>query len=501
MAKKYRTEDRELIRSLVTKSPSPPDAWPYTEEFEKNRTKFNADKITPWSRPDFWMIVLAVRKQGGARGTARGPKSHTAPQLPAIDRSRLRSLMPKKRGDVDRIPYSSRFETSLAQYNKGATLKLKDYEFWRCLLKIAKTRIRKDARPRMIAAIDAFVEFVNIFNQIRQDRRAEKSLIYLHWAFEHLLKACVIQQGGKIRETENEFVIGFERAKNLGLTDADVKFLTHSDWKYLSWLQNIRGAAYHDLIFTDETELYLIAVTGLKLFDKLLDDLFLESLADHVGPVVLPVSTVPLVDISLLLDRKSTQIYQLIKQGEVERARGAARSLVELENALKRNSPDDALPQDSTKSGIDSVIDASKKRKPLSSILENTAAIRIGNEGGVVISMSLSGSKGTSVSGRKDEGEQTVAYRPVNPADKFTLSHVDLANRLKLSTTVLTGVMRELKIRENKDLCYMHGRHNAVSKQAGFSPQTERVVRNFLEENGDKNPLFWYRKHVNKKNK
>jgi hypothetical protein len=407
--------------------------------------------------------------------------------------------MPKKRGDVDRLPYTPRFDTSLSQYNQGASKKLKDYEFWRCMLKIAKTRIRKEAQPRVELAIDALVLFVNEFNQIRQDRRTEKVLINLHWAFEHILKACVIQQGGSIREEGREHVIGFERAKNLGLNNAGTKFLTFSDWQYLTWLQNFRGAAYHDLVEADETELYLISITGLKLFDKLLDELFLESLSERLGPVVLPITTLPILDISLLLDRKSSQIAQLVKQGENDRARRAARSLAELENALRRQGPEDELPHGITKTSIDSIVEHASKGKSLSSALSNTAAIRIANEGGAVISLSLSGSKGTAVSGQLKDSELVVAYRPVNPADKYMLSSQDICKKLKISSAVLTGVMRELKIKENKDYCYMHGRHGAKLQQPGYSHQAMKAIDNFLQENRDKDPLTWYRKHVKRK--
>lgn len=496
MAKRYESSDRDLAKGLIKKSETPPDAWPYTQEFEENRDAFNESQITAWSRNDFWTLVLAIRKRGGARGVSRSTKSHSAPKLSTPDRSRLRAVMPKKRGDVDRIPYTSRFDTALSQYNQGASRKLKDYEFWRCMLKIAKTRIRKEAQPRVELAVDALVLFVNSFNQIRHDRRTEKILINLHWAFEHLLKACVIQQGGTIREEGREHVIGFERAKNLGLNNADTKFLTYSDWKYLTWLQNFRGAAYHDLVEADETELYLISITGLKLFDKLLDELFLESLSERLGPVVLPISTLPLLDISLLLDRKSSQIAQLVRQGERERARRAARSLAELENALQREGPDHELPPGTTKSSIDSILALASKGDSLVSVLGKTAAIRIENEGGAVISLSLSGSKGSPVSGQATDSELVVAYRPVNPADKYMLSSQDICKRLKISSAVLTGVMRELKIKDNKDYCYLHGRHGSKLKQPGYSQVALRAIEQFLQENSDKEPLTWYRKHV-----
>lgn len=500
MAKRYSSKDRELAKTIIQAASVPPDGWPYTDDFENNRSVFNSNQLTAWNRSEFWMLILAVRKKGGARGDVKTGKTYSAPPISAADRARVRAVMPRRRGDVDRIPYTPAFDTSFAKYNQGATSKLRQHEFWRWMLKIAKTRIRADAKPRVIAAVDGIVLAVNTFNTMGSARRKELVVIALHWSFEHLLQACIIQQGGSIRDLNSEHVIAYERSKNLGLNDASVQFLSYEDWKYLTWIQNIRGAAYHDLVEIDETELYVMANAGVQLCDKILDQIFLDRLADHLDPFVLPISTVPLADISLLMDRKAIQIRELLRQGEVMRARRAARSVVELETALMLTGPEDKQDGALTRDLIDRVIGHAERSEHIGQALSNTAAIKLAHDRGANVVLSLTGGKGSPVHGvRVGEDEEVVAYRPINPADKFTMSSVQICEKLGITTAVLTGVMRELKIPDNKELCYYHGRRGSSLKQPGYDPKVVGVVKEFLDANKDKEPLHWYRKHVIRK--
>ena len=416
------------------------------------------------------------------------------------DRQALRSVMPRSRGTIDRLPYSPSFESAFRNYNQRASTKLRECDFWRAMLRIAKSRIRKHAKPHVDKAIEGIQDCINTFNMLGLTRRHDAVMIDLHWSFEQILKAAIIQNGGSIRENEREQTISFNRCKNLALTNEAVKFLSFQDWTYLGWLQGVRGAAYHDIVILDESELYLLTKTGIGLFDKIMDDLFFEKLADRLEARVLPISTVPLVDITVLLDRKETQIRELAKSGETERARHAARSLAELELLIGLEDENEELTSGARKQEIDNIVQSVLKGERLSSKLPHCSAIEVSMDGsGPKLHLSLVGRKNPNVEGHLlNDNSPAVAYRNINPAEDFQLSHTQLAAKLAISTTALTGIMRELKIHDDKDLCYAHGPAKSNMKQLGFHVKTLAKIKQFLLEHEDEEILSWYRKHVKK---
>ncbi|UYV12767.1 MAG: hypothetical protein NCW75_00410 [Phycisphaera sp.] len=382
---------------------------------------------------------------------------------------------------------------------------MNENQFWVAMLRIAKSRIKKNARPHLEKSICALRLTIDTFNASSAHLRMDTVLVQLHWAFEQLLKASLIQYGEPIKESSREQTISFDRASKIAHTKDSAKFISYQDWKYLQWLKNVRGGAYHDLVVLDEAELYLLAKTGVELFDKVLDDVFFERLADRIESRVLPICTVPLVDIGVLLDRKRSQIYALSKAGEAQAARNAARSLADLELVLGQDRPEDELLPGARKKQVDAIVRAVDRQEPLEDHLPMCSAIQITMEGtGPTLSVSLVGKKNPGVSGIEVDGSApAVAYRRINPADDFQLTHTQVAQKLKISTSVLTGIMRELNVHDDESMCYRHGPAGSGMKQVGFHHKVLDKVRRFLAEHPDEDPLTWYRIHVstNKKHR
>jgi len=497
VAHKYDIDDKRTIERLIRKSKVPTDSWPYSDYFDSYRSEFNDGQLTAWSRQEFWRLVLAVRKKG--TGGSRRKKTRSDIELTGSQRQALRSVMPRNRGGVDRLPYTSSFDSAYRMYLKRSRHDISHHEFWLAMLRLAKSRVRTHARPHLEIATDSLALAINCFNTISPIRRDEQVIIFLHHAFEHILKAGLIQNNFDIKPHNQERSIKFDKCCNVACSNEMHKFIEDPDRKYLLYLKGLRDLAYHDALLVDECELFFLAKIGVGLFDTILDDIFFERLADRLPARVLPVSTIAMTDIQVLLDRKLSQITDLIKGSQAQAARQAARSLAELELQLGHIGEDE-IPDGSRHNKVDEIIHAAEKGTALSNVLPDCAAIELSYTGdGAQIHLNLSKTGRGAVQVGPDAESGVVALRRINPAQDFNLSHRDIANQVDISTTALTGIMRELNIHDRDDLCYKHGPSRAKSHQLGYHSKTIDVVRTFIAEHEGEDILTWHRKHIKKK--
>lgn len=88
--------------------------------------------------------MLAIRKQG--LGGDRRSRTE-APKLNAKQRARLKELMPRTRGEIDRLPYTKEFDRIHAEFSKYLSAPLGKRDLWLSCLTIAKAAIKKPAEP------------------------------------------------------------------------------------------------------------------------------------------------------------------------------------------------------------------------------------------------------------------------------------------------------------------------------------------------------------------
>ena len=163
MAEKYAKTDRDWAINALRESELAADSLPYTQEFEALFKEFNGSQLVAWTRPDFWKLLLTVRKRGLGRQARVKVES---PELSLKQIARLRELMPEKRGEVDRLPYTSRFDSIYAEFKKFVAGQITKREVWLACLKIVKSRVRPKAKPFLDKAILRLRSAINAFREV-----------------------------------------------------------------------------------------------------------------------------------------------------------------------------------------------------------------------------------------------------------------------------------------------------------------------------------------------
>jgi hypothetical protein len=185
--------------------------------------------------------------------------------------------------------------------------------------------------------IDALLLAVEHFNRPSDRGRTQAVLIFLDHGFEMLLKAGILHRGGKIRERRAKQTLGFDACVRKALTDGKVKFLGNEQALTLQAINGLRDAAQHHILCVPEQQLYLHAQAGLTLFADLLKVLFSEKLLEHLPGRVLPLSTAPPRDLSLLLEDEFRVVRALLRPGKRQglEAKARIRALAIFEAATK----------------------------------------------------------------------------------------------------------------------------------------------------------------------
>jgi len=142
-------------------------------------------------------------------------------------------------------------------------------------------RVKGEARLPLEKASDSLLLGIERFNCPFERGRITSVLISLDHAFEMLLKASILQRGGRIRRRGESETLGFDACVRVGLSDARVKFLTEEQALTLQMLNGLRDAAQHHLITIEETQLYIDAQSAVTLFRDLLKSVFRQNLVDY----------------------------------------------------------------------------------------------------------------------------------------------------------------------------------------------------------------------------
>src|ERR1019366_1620146 len=121
---------------------------------------------------------------------------------------------------------------------------------------------------------DSLVLSIEFFNRPWERGRVEAVLILLDHSFEMLLKAAILQKGGRIRERGKPNTIGFDRCVGLGQSEGKIRFLEEADTVVLHSVNTLRDAAQHHILDLSEQNLYIQAQAGITLFRRIMKSLF-----------------------------------------------------------------------------------------------------------------------------------------------------------------------------------------------------------------------------------
>ena len=185
--------------------------------------------------------------------------------------------------------------------------------------------MRRKARLLKEKAVNSLLLSIEQFNKPFDTGRVEAVLILLDHALEMLLKAAIVERGGKIHQKGVAQTIGFDKCLRIGLNTEGVRFLTEEQVIALQSINSLRDAAQHYLLDVSEEQLYLQAQTGITVFKAVLKGVFSINILDVLPPRVLPISTIPPQEIEALYCNEIDSIKQLLAPGKRKRTEALSR--------------------------------------------------------------------------------------------------------------------------------------------------------------------------------
>lgn len=180
---------------------------------------------------------------------------------------------------------------------------------------------------------------IGAFNGIDDDGRQSTVLLHLQHAAEMLLKAGLSEKKVRVFDSRSGRSIGFERCLALASQHLSV---TADQAGTLRTIDALRDDEQHWLGQIGEELLFMhVPRATVDVLDDVMKRVFGEGLADNLPDRALPITTAPLDDFDVLVDRQYRQITDLLQKGR--RRTPEARALVRGLLALEGQAAEDVL--------------------------------------------------------------------------------------------------------------------------------------------------------------
>lgn len=311
-------------------------------------------------------------------------------------------------------------------------------------------KLRRETRTLRDKALASLRRGLTAFNSFDEDGRVTAVLLHLQHACEMLLKAMLVQKRISVFDKEISKSIGFDRC--LGLAQAQCG-ITSAEAGVMRAVDAMRNSEQHWILVVDENLLYMHVRALVTVIDDVLERLFEARLAEHLPVRVLPVSTTPMADISLLIDREFTQIRELLKPGR--RAREDGRGRIRTLLAMESHVVDDVAV---TERDIDRVERAIRRGEELAKVFPRLLTVEtLATTGhGFDVKVHFTKKEGAPVrfiSG--DDPTEAAAVREVDLQKKYHLSAKELATKVKLTPPKAKAVRDHLKIDSDPDCVHV----------------------------------------------
>src|ERR1039457_7004843 len=312
--------------------------------------------------------------------------------------------------------------------------------------------MKREAKLLLGKAVDSLILGVEVFNRPWDRGRVEAVLIHLDHSFELLLKAAILQKGGRIRERGEPMTIGFDRCVRVGLSDAKVQLLAHEDAVILRSINTLRDAAQHHLVDLAEQHLYIHAQAGLTLFRSIMHSVFERDLALELPARVLPISTTPPVDLATLFDTEVQEVRKLLEPGKRQRLEAMAklRGLAIVNGAIAGTT---ALPSPADLYGLSKAVAGGKQWNDLFPGVA-TVSLTVTGGTGPQIGLRITKKDGIPVHIVRDEaasGTPVIAVKRVDELGFYNLGRDDLADKVGLNKMMTTAMIWHLQLQGDAD--------------------------------------------------
>ncbi|MDX2138852.1 MAG: hypothetical protein SF123_12230 [Chloroflexota bacterium] len=339
--------------------------------------------------------------------------------------------------------------------------------------------MKREAKLLLSKAISSLVISVDHFNASSSTGRAEAVLIFLDHAFEMLLKASIVERGGRIREKGAKNTIGFDHCIRKALTEGSIQFLTEDQALNLQIINNYRDAAQHYMLDISEQLLYTASQTGLTLFRAILKKVFGKELADYFPERVLPISTTPAIDMAELFHSEVEAIRVLLRPGKRQQTEALARlrPLAIMEEALQGQNQ---TPSDEQLGRLGKAI---RKGKAWHEIFPGAASIQVTSTGyGPALEMHIVKKEGIPVQlvpeGTPNAG--VIAVKRVNELDFYNLNLTELCDKVGLTQFKCLAVIWSLSLQSDSD-CFKAIKIGSQTHKR-YSQKTIGIIRNAIAQ-------------------
>jgi len=313
--------------------------------------------------------------------------------------------------------------------------------------------MKKEAKHLFTKAIDSLILGIELFNRPSNVGRIHAVLILIDHSFEMLLKASIIERGGKITQEGKSETIGMGQCIRQCLSNQRIKFLTEEEVLVLQTLNSLRDAAQHYIIDLSEQQLYFHAQSGLTLFKDITKKVFSVELATRLPERVLPLSTIPPLEITVFFQSEIAEIEKLLSPNtrKIVEAKEKLRALAIFEHSIQGN---ELQPTDSE---LNKVLNQIREKHTFEQIFPSVSAIQFTTNGyGPSIDLRITKKEDATpitIVPEGTPGVSVVAIKRVNELDFYSMNLTDLSQKVGLNTTKLLAVIRELKIQDDID-CY-----------------------------------------------
>ncbi|QOW18621.1 hypothetical protein INQ41_07840 [Lysobacter ciconiae] len=305
-------------------------------------------------------------------------------------------------------------------------------------------KLKREAKTLKANAIASLKRGLEAFNSHNDDGRSEAVLLMLQHASEMLVKALLVLKGQSVFDKAKGTSIGIERAVSIAQARG---WIYGAQGGAIRVIDAMRDQAQHWMIVVPEDTLYINSRSLITALDEILVAHFQDTLADNLPARVLPLSTQPLPDFLMLVNREYAQIRDLLSPGR--RARDEARGRITTLLAMEAHVSDEVA---ISKRDLDRIEEAIKAHTAVEEVFPRLTTLTTHVEGvgptvRVRITRSVDAPAVRYVSG--DDPEGAAAIREVDLQKKYHWSPSALAEKLGLTPTKVKAIRDFLRIDED----------------------------------------------------
>lgn len=317
---------------------------------------------------------------------------------------------------------------------------------------------------------------VGAFNAMDDDARHTTVLLHVQHSAEMLIKAALVEKGAKVMDKDTGRSIGFEKC--LKRAESTLQ-LDDNQLGQLRTIDALRDDEQHWLGALDEELLYAEVRGTIEVLDQILHLVFVEGLADHLPDRALPITTKPLDDYDVLIDRQFSQVADLLSGGK--RRRPEARAKIRGLLAMEGHAAEDARVSERDVNRVERAIKSGKTLDEVFPRLRTITATVSGD--GPAVTVKFSKREGLPVTFAPADDPSATAVREVDLQKKYHWAAKNLADKVGLTAPKAGALRWHLGI--NNDPACSHVFEFSSQKIPRYSDNALAKMRDALKDGLD----------------